>query len=72
MESKLDWLSQKNHINIESLVLDLTRPDTRHDSRGQLGRGHYAKTTRNSKIIVTDQPTDQHGKVYTVESRVPD
>ena len=33
-----------------------TRPDTRQDSRGRLGRGRNAKTARNSEIFVTDVP----------------
>ena len=49
------------------LVCIITRPDTRQDSRGQLGRGRNAKTARNSKIFVTDRPTRQG-----VESHVRD
>ena len=39
-----------------------TRPDTRQDSRGRLGRGRNAKTARNSKKLGTDGRTDRHGK----------
>ena len=39
-----------------------TRPDTRQDCRGRLGRGRNAKTACNSKIFGTDKPTHQHGK----------
>ena len=35
-----------------------TRPDTRQDSRGRLGRGRNAKTARNSEIFVTYFRTD--------------
>ena len=41
----------------------ITRPDTRQDSRGRLGKGRNAKTSRNSEIFVTDGPTDRHGKL---------
>ena len=44
-----------------------TRPDTWQDSRGWLGRGRNAKTTRYSKMLATDRPTRQ-----VVESRVRD
>ena len=40
-----------------------TRPDTRQDSRGQLGRGRNAIITWNSKKFVTNVPTNQHSKV---------
>ena len=35
-----------------------TRPDTRQDSRGQLGRGRNAKTACYSKIHRTDRQTE--------------
>ena len=38
--------------------LEKTRPDTRQNSRGQLGRSSSAKTARNSKML-RDQPTRQ-------------
>ena len=43
------------------LVCIITRPDTRQDSRGQLGRGRNAKTAW--KNFVTDQQINQHGQV---------
>ena len=39
-----------------------TRPDTRQFSCGRLGGSSDAKTTRNSKMLRTDRPTDRHGK----------
>ena len=45
-----------------------TRPDTRQDSRGRLGRGRNAKSARNSEIFVTDVRRTRQG----VESRVRD
>ena len=40
----------------ESLLANLTRPDTRQSSRGWLGRSNNAKTARNSKMWHTDVP----------------
>ena len=42
-----------------------TMPDTRHDSRGRLGRSRNAKTARNSGLRLTDRATQQ-----SVKSRV--
>ena len=41
------------------MIERVTRPDTRQDSRGRLGRGRNAKTARNSKILITHVPTHQ-------------
>ena len=48
-----------------------TRPDTRQDRRGRLGRSGNAKTTRDSKMLQRDGPTDQPTR-HGVESRVRD
>ena len=43
-----------------------TRPDTRQDSRGQLGRSSKAKNYLEFKHVTdgpTDLPTDRHGMV---------
>ena len=40
-----------------------TRLDTRQDSLERLSRGRNAKIAQNSKIFVTDLPTNRHGKV---------
>ena len=50
---------------ISSMIIKTkTRPDTREDSRGWLGRGHDAKTVcYKKKILRLDRPLDQHGKV---------
>ena len=55
---------QPTHQQKEShAVQGKTRPDTRQDSRGWLGRSSNAKTARNSKMLRTDGRTDRHGKV---------
>ena len=45
-----------------------TRPDTRHQRRGRLGRGSNAKTARNSEMLRTDGRTD--GRTNTARCRV--
>ena len=49
----------------------VTRPDTRQNSRGQLGRGSNANTARNSKMLPTDRRMDRPTR-QGVESRVRD
>ena len=46
------------HIQRVAQIGHLTRPDTRQDSRGRLGRGRNEKTARNSKIFWTYRRTD--------------
>ena len=48
-----------------------TRPDTRQDIRGRLGRGRTGKTAQNIKIFGTYRPTDRPTQ-QGVESHVPD
>ena len=50
-------------IRPHTIIQIRTRPDTRQDSRGRLGRGSNAKTARNSEMWWTDGRTDRHGKV---------
>ena len=52
-------------------TLQETRPDTRQDSRGRLGRGSIAKTARNSEMLLTDRRTDGPTR-QGVESRARD
>ena len=48
---------REGHLGIWAGVVSSTRPDTRQDSRGQLGRGRNAITARNSTKFVTDRRT---------------
>ena len=38
-----------------------TRPDTRHQRRGRLGRGNNANDARNSEMLRTNGPIDTAG-----------
>ena len=49
---------REGHLGIWAGVVSSTRPDTRQDSRGQLGRGRNAITAWNSTKFVTDPRTD--------------
>ena len=49
---------REGHLGIWAGVVSSTRPDTRQDSRRQLGRGRYAVIARNSTKFVTDRQTN--------------
>ena len=49
----------KCYSKIELEALMQTRPDTRHTSRGRLGRGNNAAIQQHD---ISDRPTDRHGK----------
>ena len=59
------WSSTISILNLscDDALQGETRPDTRQDSRGRLGRDSNTKTARVTEISRTDRRTDRHVKV---------
>ena len=75
---KLNQMKRRVHVlptpKMSQIALNLprlneTRPDTRQDSRGQLGRSRNAKINRNSEMLRTDGRTHRGPNPPSMQTR---